>query len=230
MNVLIVGSGGREHAIATMVAKSHHLTKLYCAPGNGGIGQIGECVDIQAMDFENILSFVKEKAIDLTIVGMDAPLVGGLVDELEREGFNAFGPRKNAAILEGSKVFSKELMKKYGIPTAAYENFDDPEKAVGVPGRPKDTPDTEKADPDKKADDSEKADEKGERCICSTDQVDREIEKLKEKKGDLEKKLNTETDEKKVDDLQRQLEQVARELLEKDNDSYRKQHATFTRL
>ena len=94
----------------------------------------------------------------------------------------------------------------------------------------KESPDTEEADQDKKADDSEKADEKGERCICSTDQVDREIEKLKEKKGDLEKKLNTETDEKKVDDLQRQLEQVARELLEKDNDSYRKQHATFTRL
>ncbi len=130
MNVLIVGSGGREHAIATMVAKSHHLTKLYCAPGNGGIGQIGECVDIQAMDFENILSFVKEKAIDLTIVGMDAPLVGGLVDELEREGFNAFGPRKNAAILEGSKVFSKELMKKYGIPTADYEIFHCPEDAI----------------------------------------------------------------------------------------------------
>ena len=108
--------------------------------------------------------------------------------------------------------------------------FDDPEKAAGVPGRLKESPDTEEADQDKKADDSEKADEKGERCICSTDQVDREIEKLKEKKGDLEKKLNTETDEKKVDDLQRQLEQVARELLEKDNDSYRKQHATFTRL
>ena len=104
------------------------------------------------------------------------------------------------------------------------------EKAAGVPGRLKESPDTEEADQDKKADDSEKADEKGERCICSTDQVDREIEKLKEKKGDLEKKLNTETDEKKVDNLQRQLEQVERELLEKDNDSYRKQHATFTRL
>ena len=108
--------------------------------------------------------------------------------------------------------------------------FDDPEKVVGVPGKSKDTPDPEKADPEKKADGSEKADEKGERCICSTDQVDREIEKLKEKKEDLEKKLNTETDDKKVDNLQRQLEQVERELMEKDNDSYRKQHATFTRL
>lgn len=108
--------------------------------------------------------------------------------------------------------------------------FDDPEKAAGVPGGLEDAPDPEKADPEKKADGSEKAGEKGERCICSTDQVDREIEKLKEKKEDLEKKLNTETDDKKVDNLQRQLEQVERELMEKDNDSYRKQHATFTRL
>lgn len=130
MKVLIVGSGGREHAIAAAVAKSPKADKIYCAPGNAGIGQIAECVPIGAMEFDKLVEFAKEKAIDLTIVGMDDPLVGGLVDEMEAAGLRVFGPRKNAAILEGSKAFSKDLMKKYQIPTAAYENFDDPKKAL----------------------------------------------------------------------------------------------------
>ena len=130
MKILIVGSGGREHAIAASVAKSPKAEKIYCAPGNAGIAQLAECVPIGAMEFDRLTEFAKEKEIDLVIVGMDDPLVGGLVDQLEAAGIRAFGPRKNAAILEGSKAFSKELMKKYNIPTAAYENFDDPEKAL----------------------------------------------------------------------------------------------------
>lgn len=130
MKVLIVGSGGREHAIATSVAKSSRVDKIYCAPGNAGIGLLAECVPIGAMEFDKIVAFAKKKEIDLTIVGMDDPLVGGLVDELEKAGLRAFGPRKNAAILEGSKAFSKDLMKKYHIPTAAYENFDNAEDAL----------------------------------------------------------------------------------------------------
>ena len=130
MKVLIVGSGGREHAIAVSVAKSPRVDRIYCAPGNAGIGQIAECVPIGAMEFDKIVSFAREKEIDLTIVGMDDPLVGGLVDEMEAAGLRVFGPRKNAAILEGSKAFSKDLMKKYNIPTAAYENFDNPAKAL----------------------------------------------------------------------------------------------------
>lgn len=130
MKVLIVGSGGREHAIASSVAKSPKVDKIYCAPGNAGIGQVAECVAIGAMEFDKLVAFAKEKAIDFVIVGMDDPLVGGLVDELEAAGIKTFGPRKNAAILEGSKAFSKDLMKKYNIPTAAYENFDDAEEAI----------------------------------------------------------------------------------------------------
>ncbi|NLL76581.1 MAG: phosphoribosylamine--glycine ligase [Clostridiales bacterium] len=130
MKVLIVGGGGREHAIAVSVSKSPRVKKIYCAPGNAGIGQLAECVPIGAMEFEKIVAFAKEKAIDLTIVGMDDPLVGGLVDELNNAGLRAFGPRKNAAILEGSKAFSKDLMKKYHIPTASYENFDDANEAI----------------------------------------------------------------------------------------------------
>ena len=129
MKVLIVGSGGREHAIATSVAKSSRVDKIYCAPGNAGIGQIAECVPIGAMEFDKLVAFAKENEIDLTIIGMDDPLVGGVVDAFEAEGLRVFGPNK-AAILEGSKAFSKDLMKKYNIPTAAYENFDDPEKAL----------------------------------------------------------------------------------------------------
>ncbi len=129
MKVLIVGSGGREHAIAAAVAKSPRVDKIYCAPGNAGIGQIAECVNIGAMEFAKLVDFAKEKEIDLTIVGMDDPLVGGIVDKFEKAGLRVFGPRKNAAILEGSKAFSKDLMKKYNIPTAEYENFDSPEAA-----------------------------------------------------------------------------------------------------
>ena len=130
MKVLIVGSGGREHAIATAVAKSPRVEKIYCAPGNAGIASLAECVNIGAMEFDKLVAFAKENAIDFTIIGMDDPLVGGVVDAFEAEGLKVFGPRKNAAILEGSKAFSKDLMKKYNIPTAAYENFDDPEKAI----------------------------------------------------------------------------------------------------
>ena len=130
MKVLIVGSGGREHAIATSVAKSSRVDKIYCAPGNAGSGQIAECVPIGAMEFDKLVAFAKENQIDLTIIGMDDPLVGGVVDAFEAEGLRVFGPNKAAAILEGSKAFSKDLMKKYNIPTAAYENFDDPEKAL----------------------------------------------------------------------------------------------------
>lgn len=130
MKILIVGSGGREHALAWKIAKSPKVEKIYCAPGNGGIEEYAECVDIKAMEFEKLASFAKEKQIDLTVVGMDDPLVGGIVDVFEAQGLRIFGPRKNAAILEGSKAFSKDLMKKYQIPTAAYENFDDPKKAL----------------------------------------------------------------------------------------------------
>ena len=130
MKVLIVGSGGREHAIAWSVAKSDKVEKIYCAPGNAGIAQYAECVAIGAMEFEKLAAFAKEHEVDLTIVGMDDPLVGGIVDVFESEGLRVFGPRKNAAILEGSKAFSKDLMKKYNIPTAGYENFDDAKKAL----------------------------------------------------------------------------------------------------
>ena len=130
MKVLIVGSGGREHAIATSVAKSDKVSKIYCAPGNGGISQVAECVAIGAMEFDKLVDFAKENAIDLVIVGMDDPLVGGLVDKMEEAGIRTFGPKKNAAILEGSKAFSKDLMKKYQIPTAAYENFENPDEAI----------------------------------------------------------------------------------------------------
>ena len=130
MKILIVGSGGREHAIAASVAKSPKAEKIYCAPGNAGIAEYAECVAIGAMEFEKLAAFAKEKEIDLCIVGMDDPLVGGLVDTLEEAGIRTFGPKKNAAILEGSKAFSKDLMKKYKIPTAAYENFTDPDEAI----------------------------------------------------------------------------------------------------
>lgn len=130
MKVLIVGSGGREHAIAWKVAQSPKVDKIYCAPGNAGIEEYAECVNIGAMEFDKLVAFAKEKEIDLTVIGMDDPLVGGVVDAFEAEGLRVFGPRKNAAILEGSKAFSKDLMKKYNIPTAAYENFTDPDKAL----------------------------------------------------------------------------------------------------
>ena len=125
MNVLIVGSGGREHAIAVSAAKSSHVDKLYCAPGNAGIASVAQCVE-----FEKLADFAEANEIGLTIVGMDDPLVGGIVDVFEARGLRAFGPRKKAAAIEGSKVFSKDLMKKYGIPTAAYDTFDSPEEAL----------------------------------------------------------------------------------------------------
>ncbi|MGI6056375.1 MAG: phosphoribosylamine--glycine ligase [Bilifractor sp.] len=130
MKVLVVGGGGREHAIVWKVAQSPKVEKIYCAPGNAGIAELAECVPIGAMEFDKLTSFAKEKGIDLTIVGMDDPLVGGIVDAFEAEGLRVFGPRKNAAILEGSKAFSKNLMKKYNIPTASYEIFTSPEDAV----------------------------------------------------------------------------------------------------
>ncbi|MDE5587790.1 MAG: phosphoribosylamine--glycine ligase [Acetatifactor sp.] len=131
MKVLIVGGGGREHAIALSMKKSSRVDKLYCVPGNAGIAQIAECEpSIGVMEFDRVIAYAKEKAVDLVFVAPDDPLVGGLVDALEEEGFRTFGPRKNAAILEGSKAFSKDLMKKYNIPTADYETFDDPQKAL----------------------------------------------------------------------------------------------------
>lgn len=130
MKVLIVGGGGREHAIAWKVAQSKRVDKIYCAPGNAGIAKVAECVEIGPMEFQKLADFAQERQIDLTVVGMDDPLVGGIVDVFEERGLRVFGPRKNAAILEGSKAFSKDLMKKYNIPTAGYETFDDPEKAL----------------------------------------------------------------------------------------------------
>ncbi len=130
MKVLIVGSGGREHALAWKIAQSPKVEKLWCAPGNAGISEYAECVNIAAMDFDRLAAFARDQEIDLTVVGMDDPLAGGIVDAFESQGLRIFGPRKNAAILEASKAFSKDLMKKYQIPTAAYETFDDPEKAL----------------------------------------------------------------------------------------------------
>ena len=129
MKVLVIGGGGREHAICWKLAQSPKVTELFCAPGNAGIAQVARCVDIGVMDFEKMAEFAKKEAFDLVVVGPDDPLAAGIVDVLEEAGLRVFGPRKNAAILEGSKAFSKELMKKYGIPTAAYETFDTPEAA-----------------------------------------------------------------------------------------------------
>ena len=132
MKILIVGSGGREHAIAASLKKSPKTEKLYCAPGNAGIGELCELVPIKAMEFDALADFAEENGIDLTVVGMDDPLVGGIVDVFEGRGLKVFGPRKNAAILEGSKAFSKELMKKYNIPTAGYETVHDPAEAYRI--------------------------------------------------------------------------------------------------
>ena len=130
MKILVVGSGGREHALCWKIAQSKKVDKIYCAPGNAGVAEVAECVAIGAMEFEKLADFAQEQEIDLTVIGMDDPLVGGVVDVFEERGLRIFGPRKNAAILEGSKAFSKDLMKKYNIPTAAYENFDDADKAL----------------------------------------------------------------------------------------------------
>lgn len=130
MNILVVGGGGREHAIVWKIAQSPKVTKIYCAPGNGGIAELAECVDIKATDIDAMVQFAKERQIDLVMVAPDDPLVLGMVDAMEAAGIRAFGPRKNAAIIEGSKVFSKDLMKKYNIPTAAYEVFTDSASAI----------------------------------------------------------------------------------------------------
>ncbi len=129
MKVLVVGSGGREHAIIWKLKQSPKADKIYCAPGNAGIAQDAQCVPIGAMEIDKLVQFAKDENIDFTIIGMDDPLVAGVVDAFEAEGLRVFGPRKNAAIIEGSKAFSKDLMKKYGIPTAKYETFDNYEEA-----------------------------------------------------------------------------------------------------
>ena len=130
MKILIIGGGGREHASAWKLAKSPKVEKIYCAPGNAGIAEVAECINIGVMEFDKQVSFAKEHGIDLTVVAPDDPLAAGAVDAFEAAGLRAFGPRANAAILEGSKAFSKDLMKKYNIPTAAYETFTDPDKAI----------------------------------------------------------------------------------------------------
>ncbi len=130
MKVLVVGGGGREHAIVTSIAKSKRVSKIYCAPGNAGIAELAECVNIGVMEFDKLVGFAKENEIDLAVVAPDDPLVAGAVDAFETAGIRAFGPRANAAIIEGSKAFSKDLMKKYNIPTAAYENFTDADEAL----------------------------------------------------------------------------------------------------
>ncbi len=130
MKILIVGGGGREHAIAKALSKSPRVEKLYCAPGNGGISKLAECFPVKATDLDGMLELAKKLQPDYVFVAPDDPLVLGMVDKLNAEGFRTFGPRANAAILEGSKAFSKGLMKKYGIPTAAYEIFQDPAKAI----------------------------------------------------------------------------------------------------
>lgn len=130
MKVLLVGGGGREHAIAASIVKSERVEKLFCAPGNAGIAEIAECVPIGVMEFDKLIAFAKEHQIDLTVCSQDDPLCAGIVDAFEAAGLKIFGTRQNAAIIEGSKAFSKNLMKKYGIPTAAYETFTDPEAAI----------------------------------------------------------------------------------------------------
>lgn len=130
MKVLVVGGGGREHTIVWKISQSPKVDKIYCAPGNAGIAELAECVPIKATDIDGVVSFAKEKQIDLVMVAPDDPLVMGMVDALEKAGIRAFGPRANAAIIEGSKVFSKELMKKYNIPTAKYEVFDNASDAL----------------------------------------------------------------------------------------------------
>lgn len=130
MKILVVGGGGREHTIVWKISQSPKVDKIYCTPGNGGISELAECADIKATDIDGVVKFAKEKSVDMVMVAPDDPLVAGMVDALEAEGIRAFGPRKSAAIIEGSKAFSKELMKKYNIPTAAYEVFTDSAKAV----------------------------------------------------------------------------------------------------
>ena len=129
MKILLVGGGGREHAILHAIAKSPRVDKIYVAPGNAGMADMAELVNIGVMEFDKLVAFAREHEIDLTVCSQDDPLCAGIVDAFEEAGLRIFGTRKNAAIIEGSKAFSKDLMKKYNIPTAAYETFDDPAKA-----------------------------------------------------------------------------------------------------
>lgn len=131
MNILVVGGGGREHAIVMKLAESPKIEKLYCTPGNGGISKYAECFDVKATDIEGVTALAEKLAVDMVVVAPDDPLVMGMVDALNEKGIKAFGPDKSAAIIEGSKVFSKNLMKKYGIPTASYEVFDNSTAAIG---------------------------------------------------------------------------------------------------
>lgn len=130
MKVLVIGGGGREHAIIWKLAQSKNVSKIYCAPGNGGIADLAECVPIDVMDFEKLTKFARENNIDLTVVAPDDPLASGAVDAFEANGLRAFGPNKAAALIEGSKSFSKDLMKKYNIPTADYEVFENSTDAI----------------------------------------------------------------------------------------------------
>lgn len=130
MDILVIGAGGREHAICWSLAKSPKADKIYCAPGNAGIGQIAELVPIQVNEFEKLAAFAEEKRVGLVVVGPDDPLADGIVDVFEAKNIPVFGPRKNAAHIEGSKTFMKDLLKKYNIPTAAYEKFDNYEQAL----------------------------------------------------------------------------------------------------
>lgn len=130
MKVLVVGSGGREHTLVWKIAQSSQVEKLYCAPGNGGISSIAECVPLKAMDIDGMVRFAKENHIDMVMVAPDDPLAAGMVDALEEAGIRAFGPNKAAAVIEGSKSFAKDLMKKYNIPTAGYEVFENSSDAI----------------------------------------------------------------------------------------------------
>jgi len=131
MKILVIGSGGREHALVWKIAQSPRVTKIYCAPGNGGMADLAECVDIESGNISVLVDFAKDQAIDLTVVGPEGPLVAGIVDAFEREGLKVFGPNQEAARLEGSKVFAKEFMHRNGIPTAAFMSFDSIEDARG---------------------------------------------------------------------------------------------------
>jgi len=139
MNILVIGSGGREHTLVWKLQQSPKVDKIYCAPGNGGIAQIAECVPIGVMEFDKLISFVKTHDISLTVVGPEDPLCGGIIDEFEKNGLRVFGPNRKGAQLEGNKIFAKNLMTKYGIPTARHEEFDNSKDAinylhkVGVP-------------------------------------------------------------------------------------------------
>ncbi len=146
MDILVVGGGGREHAIVRKLKESPRCGKLYCTPGNGGIAKDAQCFDVAATDLPGAVALAKKLRVDLVFVAPDDPLVAGMVDALEAEGIAAFGPRANAAILEGSKVFSKNLMKQYGIPTAGYEVFDQPAEALAYIRRQDKYPAVIKAD------------------------------------------------------------------------------------